>query len=290
MKKYRFTAMITIFLSVSQGWAVIKIAASLPDLGSVASYIGGDKVEVFSIAKSNSNPHFVEVLPSYMIKVSRAAIYLKAGLALDQWADQIIDGSRNNKLIAVDCSNGISVLDKPSSVTAAMGDVHPQGNPHYWLDPSNGVVIANNVLEALKKLDPANSSYYENNYKNFKNEADKHISDWKSKMSKLANHKIISYHSSWVYFAFAFKLDIAGNVEPLPGIPPTGKHLEELIKIIKENGISILLQEPYFPDDAPQFLSRQTGIKVFKFPPSCDDVKPVSYFKHFDDMIDQLIK
>jgi ABC-type Zn uptake system ZnuABC Zn-binding protein ZnuA len=288
MKKYLFTVLITILLCISQSWAVIKIAASIPDLGSIASYIGGDKVEVFSIAKNNSNPHFVEVLPSYMIKVSRAAVYLKVGLALDQWADQIIDGSRNNKLTTVDCSNGISVLDKPSSVTAAMGDVHPQGNPHYWLKPSNGIVIANNIVEALRKIDPKNSSYYEDNYKMFKNESDKRIADWRSKMLKIGNHKVISYHSSWVYFASAFKLDIIGNVEPLPGIPPTGKHLEELIKIIKADAITILLQEPYFPDEAPQFLSRQTGIKVFKFAPSCSDIKPDSYLKHFDEMIDQL--
>jgi ABC-type Zn uptake system ZnuABC Zn-binding protein ZnuA len=160
MKKYFLTLIaVTMVVCTPVFASTIKIAAAVADLGSIASYIGGDKVEVFSIAKSNANPHFVEVLPSYMIKVSRAAMYLKVGLALDQWSAEIIDGSRNDKLLVVDCSNGISVLQKPAGkVDASMGDVHPEGNPHYWLDPANGIIIAANVLSALKKVDPSNSN------------------------------------------------------------------------------------------------------------------------------------
>jgi len=267
----------------------VKIAAALPDIGSIASYIGGDKVEVFSIGKNNSNPHAVEVLPSYMIKVSRAAIYLKVGLALDQWSDAIIDGSRNSKLLTVDCSNGISPLQKPTGkVDASMGDIHPYGNPHYWLDPANGVIIANNVVAALKKADPSNSQYYEKNNERFKEDAGKRIADWKSRLAKISGQKVITYHSSWIYFTTAFNLTIAGTVEPLPGIPPTAKHLAELVDIIKRDGISILLQESYFPDGAPRFLARQTGIKIFKFSPSCSDVKPDSYFRHLEEIVSQI--
>ncbi len=267
----------------------VKIAAALPDIGSIASYIGGGKVEVFSIGKNNSNPHAVEVLPSYMIKVSRAAIYLKVGLALDQWSDAIIDGARNGKLLTVDCSNGIAALQKPSGkVDASMGDIHPEGNPHYWLDPANGVVIANNVVTALKKVDPSNSRYYDENYERFREEAGKHLAGWKSRLSKISGQKVITYHSSWMYFTTAFNLAIAGTVEPLPGIPPTARHLAELVEIIRRDGLSILLQESYFPDDSPKFLARQTGIKIFKFPPSCSDVKPDSYFRHFEEIVAQI--
>lgn len=292
MKKYFLSLTAAMMIGFIPAYcAPVKIAAALPDLGSIASYIGGNKVEVFSIAKNNSNPHFVEVLPSYMIKVSRAAIYLKAGLALDQWSDEIADGCRNDKLLVVDCSLGIPVLQKLTGrADASMGDVHPEGNPHYWLDPSNSIIVASNVLAALKKVDSLNSSYYDDNYERFKKEAGKRIADWKSRMSKLSGRKIISYHSSWVYFASAFNLTIAGNVEPLPGIPPTGKHLAELVNIIKRDKVSVLLQEPYFPGGAPQFLARQTGIRLFKFAPSCNDVKPDSYFEHFDEIIDQLTR
>jgi len=290
MKKAIFLILALIFMCFGTLYAApIKIAAALPDLGSIAASIGGDKVEVFSIAKSNTNAHFVEVLPSYMVKVSRAAIYLKVGLALDQWSDEIIDGSRNNKITIIDCSNGISVLQKPTGkVDASLGDVHPEGNPHYWLDPSNGVIIANNILAGLIKIDPANSEYYNKNYQSFKSESETRIAGWKLKMSKLSGSKILGYHSSWIYFAHAFDLTIAGYVEPLPGIPPTGKHLIDLVNIIKGNNITVLLQEPYFPDETPQFLARQTGLKVFKAAPSCVDVKPGSFFAHFDDVINQI--
>ena len=269
--------------------AQLKVAAALPDLGSIASYLGGDKVEVFSIARNNANPHAVEVLPSYMIKVSRAAIYLKAGLALDQWSDAIIDGSRNNKLVVADCSAGITPLQKPSGkVDASMGDVHPDGNPHYWLDPANGAVIAANVLAALKKADPANGDYYDKNCARFNGELGKRLAGWKAAMAGVSGQRVISYHSSWIYFTTAFNLTVAGNVEPLPGIPPTAKHLAELVDLIEKDHMAMLLQESYFPDDAPKFLARETGIKVFKLTPSCDSVTAGSYFAHFDDLISKL--
>lgn len=269
----------------------IQIAAALPDLGSIAASIGGERVEVFSIARNNANPHFVEVLPSYMIKVARADIYLKVGLALDQWSNEIIDGSRNSRLRVVDCSAGIPVLQKPAGkVDASMGDVHPEGNPHYWLDPSNGLVIAANILAALKAADPANGEEYDANFERFKRETEERLDGWKKDMTGLAGKEIIGYHSSWVYFASAFGMTISGYVEPLPGIPPTGKHLDNLVDLIRKHGIAILIQEPYFPDHAPRFLARETGIRVCKFAPSCVDVKPDSYFGHFDDIVDQLTR
>ena len=289
MKKY-FISSLLLFVGISPACAApLKVAAALPDLGSIASYIGGDKVDVFAIGRSNANPHAVEVLPSYMIKVSRAAVYLKVGLALDQWSDALIDGSRNSKLIVADCSVGITPLQKPTGkVDSSMGDVHPDGNPHYWLDPSNGLIAAGNIMAALKKSDPANAESYEKNYARFKEELGKRQAGWKAAMARISGQKVISYHSSWIYFTTAFGLSIVGNVEPLPGIPPTAKHLAELVDRIKTDHISILLQESYFPDDAPQFLTRQTGIKVFKLSPSCNSVKADSYMAHFDEMVSRL--
>lgn len=291
MKKYFFIFICLVSCALPVHADTIHIGASLPDLGSIASYIGGDKVDVFSIARNNNNPHFVEVLPSYMIKVSRCDIYLKVGLSLDQWADAIIDGSRNTMLTVVDCSMGVRVLQKPvGKIDASLGDVHPDGNPHYWLDPLNGIVIAGTVCTALKKIDPSNSVYYDTKYEKFKHETEQRIVAWNTAMEKIAGEKIITYHSSWVYFAAAFHLVIAGNIEPFPGIPPTGKHLAGLVDMIKREGISIVLQEPYFCDDASQFLARKTGIRVYKCAPSCSDVKPDSYFTHFDEIVGKLTR
>ena len=290
MKKYNLMYLLVGgLLAAVSVHAKVKVAASLTDLASIAAYIGGDEVEVFSIAKANSNPHFVEILPSYMIKVSRVAVYLKAGLALDQWADQIIEGSRNNKLEVVDCSQGVDVLEKPSGkVDASLGDVHPQGNPHYWLNPANGIKVAENVRDALKRADPAHAALFEANAEKFKTEIEKRVQAWKDKMKPLNGSAVITYHSSWIYFTDAFGLRVADHVEPYPGIPPTAKHLQELVDKIKTEKAGILIQEPYYQAKDPDFLARQTGIKVFRFTPSCEGTDADAYVKHFDVMVEAL--
>jgi zinc/manganese transport system substrate-binding protein len=264
----------------------IQVAASTPDLASIAAALGGDKLEVFSIAKARANPHFVEVLPSYMIRVSRAALYLKSGLSLDPWADPIIDGSRNSRLKVVDCSAGIEVLEKPEGkVDASRGDVHPQGNPHYWLEPANGLRIAENILVALKQVDARNAAAYDANAAVFMAELEKRRADWAARMKPLEGAAIVAYHSSWVYLAHAFSLRIVGYVEPYPGIPPTAKHLQELMETIRSHQARILIQEPFYPEKDPKFLARQTGIQVFRFAPSCDGMDPGAYLRHLEEIV-----
>lgn len=282
----RILQFLIVALAALPAVAKVKVATSLPDLASIASSIGGDQVEVFSIGKANANPHSIEVLPSYMIKVSRVAVYLKVGLGLDGWADAIIDGSRNSDLQITDCSVGIPVLEKPAGKTdASMGDVHPLGNPHYWLDPANGGIIADNIRDALRKADPAHGDYFAANAEKFKAENAKRVEVWKAKMTPLKGAAIITYHSSWVYFARAFDFRIVGYVEPFPGIPPTAKHLQELIDRIKAEKAKILIQEPYYQDKDPRFLERQAGVRIFRFSPSCAGPAAGEYWKHFEDII-----
>jgi len=269
--------------------AKIKVAASLPDLASIASYIGGDRVETFSIARNTSDPHSVEVLPTYMVKVSRADVYLKVGLALDQWADQIIDGARNSAIRVVDCSSGIAVLEKPSGkVDASMGDVHPDGNPHYWLDPNNGAIVAQTISDALTAADPGGATEYAANLDKFKSDLAQRLTAWKAAAAAIPNRNIITYHSSWPYFAHAFDFTIVAHIEPVPGIPPTGSHLAELLNVIHENNVKIVLQEPYFAEDAANYLARQTPVKVLKLPPSCGGTDAGSYLDHFQQIFDAL--
>jgi zinc/manganese transport system substrate-binding protein len=269
--------------------AKIRVAASLPDLASIAAAVGGEEVEVFSIAKSTANPHFVEVLPSHMIRVAKARLYVKAGLGLDPWADAILDGARNNGIVVVDASAGVRVLEKPAGrVDASMGDVHQQGNPHYWLDPANGIRIAENVGEALKRADPAHAALYDANVEKFRTASEARVRGWKERMLPLKGRAIVTYHSSWVYFAEAFGLRVVGQVEPFPGIPPTARHLRGLMGTIRSERARLLIQEPYYPGKDPDFLARQTGIRVFRFTPSCAGTGPGDYWKHFDDMINDM--
>lgn len=266
--------------------AKVKVAASLPDLASIAASVGGERVEVFAIAKASANPHSVEVLPSYMIKVARARVYLKVGLGLDLWADAVIDGSRNKDLLAVDCSAGIPVLEKPAGkVDASLGDVHPEGNPHYWLDPANAARIAETVRDALEKADPGGAAAYAAGAEAFKRENAARLERWRTLMIPLKGAAIITYHGSWAYFAAAFGLRVVGHVEPFPGIPPTARHLQELMERIKAEKARILIQEPYFQDKDPAFLARQTGLRLHKFAPSCAGPEAGEYWKHFEDMV-----
>ncbi len=266
--------------------AKIRVAASITDLASIASTVGGDQVECFSIARPTADVHHVEVLPSYMVRVSRADLYLKVGMQLDQWADQIIDGSRNSHLAIVDCSRDINALEKPTGqVNASMGDVHPSGNPHYWLDPRNGAVIAAEVAEALGRVDPEHAADYQSRAEAFAKEADTVMTKGKAVVSGLPSNVMITYHASWVYLASAFGLEIAGTAEPIPGIPPTAKHLQELVDIIKQRKVGLFLQEPYFSDDAGQFLARQSGLRIIKESPSCDTEAAGSYLSHMDQLL-----
>lgn len=278
-----------VLLLFQSAWGKHIIGASLPDLASIAAAVGGDRVETFSITRSVSDPHFVEVLPSYMVKVARSSLYLKSGLNLDQWADQILDGARNPKIRVIDCSRGINILEKPSTkIDASMGDIHPDGNPHYWLDPANGLIIAQTIFDALCLVDPEGSIEYKVNYDKFTEELQQKINKWKTQAAALSFHEIITYHNSWVYFADAFGFEIAAKIEPVPGIPPTASHLVNLVKIIRERKINIVIQEPYFSDDSADYLRRETGVRIVKLAPSCDNVSATSYLDHFQMILDTL--
>lgn len=281
-------AMFAIALSSGAGpvSAKVRVVASITDLGSIASAVGGDHVEVVSICRPNTDPHHVEVLPSYMVRVSRARLYLKVGLYLDPWADQIVDGSHNAAVEVVDCSAGIRPLEVPTTrPNASMGDVHPGGNPHYWLDPRNGGVVAHTVAEALAKADPAHADEYRRRADEFAARCEATALAGRNAVSLMPVKEIVTYHQSWIYLADAFGLAVAGTVEPVPGIPPTARHLQGLVTLIQEHRIPVLLYEPYFSDDAGRFLERQTAIRVEKVSPSCDDIGPGSYLAHFERIV-----
>jgi zinc/manganese transport system substrate-binding protein len=261
--------------------AKVRVAASINDLASIASSVGGDRVEVFAIARPTADAHRIEALPSYMVRVSRADVYLKVGLGLDRWADAIIDGSRNSRLRIVDCSQGIEVLEKPSGrVDASMGDVHPDGNPHYWLDPRNGAVLARTIAAALAAVDPGHADEYRESAEAFARQAEEAHREDLRLASELPNRALFTYHRSWSYFGNAFGLAILGTVEPVPGIPPTGKHLASLVQIAKSRGVPVLLQEPYFSGEAGRFLARESGVRAVVASPSCDSPRAGSYLEH----------
>jgi zinc/manganese transport system substrate-binding protein len=259
----------------------VRVVASTNDLASIAASVGGEWTDVFSIARPGADVHRVEVLPSYMVRVARADVYLKVGLGLDQWADGIIDGSRNQKLVIVDCSAGVPVLEKPTGkVTAAMGDVHPNGNPHYWLDPRNAGIVAGTVAEALAHADPAHADAFRERARKFGDECQTAWEQQRRKAEALASNLLLTYHRSWSYFANAYGLEVVGTVEPVPGIPPTARHLADLVEIVKRRKVPTLIQEPYFSSDSGRFLERQAGVRVVVASPSCKGPEAGAYLTH----------
>jgi len=291
MKKLiSFMVLMLAFIAMAAN-AKINVVTSTSDLKSIAEYIGGERVSVTSIANGKSNPHFVEVLPSYMVTVSKADIYFKIGLELDFWAAPIIDGSRNGKLTVIDCSQGIEPMEKPTAkVDASMGDIHPQGNPHYWLDPANALIIARNITKGLLQIDPTGSPIYEANLVKFESQLNARMEIWKKETEPLSGMEIITYHNSWPYFSRAFGIKIAGFVEPKPGIEPTPSHTAELIELIKARKIKIIGKEPYFSDKSPKTIARATGATIVDLPPSVGGLPGAEdYFSLIDTIISKLL-
>jgi len=288
MKKY-LILILTIVTSL-QVYAEIKVVATTTTIANLVEVIGGNKVSVDYLCRGDQDPHFLEVLPSYMLKLRNADIVFKIGLDLEKWLPQLIDGSRNDKLELIDLSKDISKKEVPTAkVDASQGDVHPYGNPHYWLDPENAKIMAEEIYNALTDFSSQYADYFKKNLDNFNKEIDSNMKNWTSKLSGLKQKNIITFHKSWVYFETRFGLNVVGNVEPKPGIPPTPSHDADLIQLIKKDKIKIILMENYYSDSAPNHISESTGIKVVKVPVAVYGIEGVdSYIKLIDYIVNQV--
>jgi len=274
MKRNTFLLIVSLLTLAAGAEAKVRVVASLSDFASIAEEVGGDRVDVEAIADGRSDPHSVQVLPSYMVKVKKADIYLLVGMGLDQWAYGIIDGARNSKLQITDCSQGIEILDKPTTpVNLSMGDIHVSGNPHYWLDPMNGIVIAGTIYEALSNADPEGEPYYRDRRDVFETTVRERTEGWVAMMEPYRGTEVVYYHDSWPYFSQRFGLAEAGFVEPKPGISPSPGHTAEIVQLVKAREIRLLIMAPYFSTKVPDSIARQTGAQVVIVASSVGGVK-----------------
>lgn len=249
------------------GAAPLRVVTSIPDHAALVRAIGGAEVEVESIVKGNRDVHAVELLPSFMVKVGRADVYVKVGLDLDVWARQIIDGSRNARLIVVDASSTVEKLEVPSfKVDASYGDLHLYGNPHYWLDPANVRPQGEAILAALVQARPAMAATFRANLEAYAAKVDAALATWQARLAPFAGTQVVSFHSSWPYFARRFGIEVVGFLEPKPGVPPTPTHIAALTDRLKTGRVKAILMESYFDDRVPEMLSRTTGVPVVKVP------------------------
>jgi zinc/manganese transport system substrate-binding protein len=268
----------------------LNVIATTEDLAAIAREVGGDHVTVDSIAKGYQDPHFVEAKPSFILKLQKADLLILVGRDLEiGWLPPLIQQSRNSKVQVgadgyLDASQQARILDIPQGqVTRAEGDVHPLGNPHFWLDPENAKIVAREIFDKFARFRPNDKSFFEQRLNDFNNRLNEAEKRWVAMMTPYKGLKVVTYHRSYSNFADRFGLNIVGYVEPKPGIPPTPQHTLELINDMKKNNIKIVLVEPYFDLKTPNAIGRETGAEVLVMPPSVGGVKEITdYFKLFD--------
>jgi len=273
-------------MAASAHAAPLRIVAATNDLGAIARAVAGPDASIEVVARSDRDPHAIEVRPSTMRLAAKADVYLSIGLSLDLWSADIVRGSRNRDVVVIDCSEAITPLEVPvGKVDASQGDVHPQGNPHYWLDPQNGALVARYLADRLGRVRPAEASAYRDGAERFTAEIDARMPVWRDRLEGV---RFAEYHRSWAYLAERFRMTIVGQVEPLPGIPPSGRHLVELAETIRGREVSVVVRDVYQPAGPAEFLARETGATVVVFPSACDEPTPASYLAHFDRAADVL--
>jgi ABC-type Zn uptake system ZnuABC Zn-binding protein ZnuA len=275
----------------------LNVVASTEDLASLAREVGGDRINVEAIARGYQDPHFVEAKPSFILKLQKADLLIVVGRELEiGWLPPLIQQSRNAKVQEgaegyLDASQGVRILDIPTGqITRAMGDVHPLGNPHYWMDPENGRIIAREVAGKLSQFRPGDRAYVEQRLADFEKRLTEAEKRWYADIAPYKGIKVVTYHRSFPNFAERFGLDVIGYVEPRPGIPPSPAHTFELIQEMKRLNIKLVLVEPYFDLKTPEAIGRATGAQVLVMPPSVGGVKEATdYLALFDFNIKLLV-
>jgi zinc/manganese transport system substrate-binding protein len=277
--------------------AAVNVIASTEDLADLTREVGGDKVKVEAIARGYQDPHFVEAKPSFILKLAKADLLVVVGRELEiGWLPPLVQQSRNAKIQPgaegyLDASLTAKILEIPTGqITRAMGDVHPQGNPHYWLDPGNGRHIAKAIADKLSKMAPADAAYYASRYADFDKRLAEAEKRWDAQMAPYKGVKIVTYHRSWPNFTDRFGLDVIGYVEPRPGIPPSPSHTLDLIAEMKRQNVKLILVEPYFDLKTPNSIARETGATVLVLAPSVGGDKDITDFlKLFDHDVDLVV-
>jgi zinc/manganese transport system substrate-binding protein len=277
-------------LAAAPTQAALNVVTTTEDLAAIAREVGGDKVKVESLSRGYQDPHFVEAKPSFVIKLHSADLLIAVGRELEiGWLPPLVNQARNARIQPggegyFDASQGVKILEIPTGqLTRAMGDVHPQGNPHYWLDPDNGQRIARGIQKKMATLSPADAPYFAQREEAFEKRLAEAQKRWDAQMAPYKGTKIVTYHRSWPNFVDRFGLDVIGYVEPRPGIPPSPSHTIDLISDMKAKNVKIILVEPYFDLKTPNSIARETGAKVLVMAPSVGAEKEITdYVSLFD--------
>ena len=277
----------------AQATAQLRVVATTPDLGSVAREIGGDKVNVVTLAKPTEDPHFVDAKPSFIVILNRADALVEGGAELELgWLPPLLENSRNSKIAAgapgrIVASEGIRLLEIPTSFDRSKGDIHSLGNPHFMIDPAAAKVVARNIATHLAALDPKNAASYNANLARFNSQIDSHLAEWQKQLAPYRGAKIVTYHRDFIYFAQRFGLSIVDELEPKPGIAPSPAHLAQVIGEMKRDNVKVILVQPFQNRKTAETVARQTGATVVDAPQQPGAAKGTS---SYEDNMDNLVR
>ncbi|MEP7015415.1 MAG: metal ABC transporter substrate-binding protein [Verrucomicrobiota bacterium] len=294
MKRFLLTLLFSVAIAISAN-AKLNVVATLPDFGSLAREIGGDKADVTILAKPTEDPHFVDARPSFVVALRNADVLIDGGAELEiGWLPPLLQNARNPKIETgkpgrVIAAQNIRLMNVPGNVTRAAGDVHALGNPHFMTDPIIAKAVAQHIAQSFAAVDPPNAAFYQANYTKFESEINAKLQEWGAAMLPFKGQNVVAYHDSWPYFAHRFAINIDIFLEPKPGIPPSPSHLVEVIAQMKAQHIKAIIVEPFQNRKSAERVAEATGAKVVDFAqfpgglPGAD-----SYIKLMDAMISRL--
>ena len=286
--------MSVILLLGSTAEAKVNVVATLPDLGALAREVGGDNVSVKVLARSTQDPHFVDARPSLVLDASNADLLILNGLDLEVgWLPPILTNARNEQIQPghpgyLDASTLINPLEVPrEKIDRSMGDIHPGGNPHYTMDPRNGLLVAQGIAARLEAIDPQHAKAYQGNLDRFTQSLNARMAAWQKVLAPFKGTDVVTYHKSWIYFVEWAGFDEVAFVEPKPGLPPNAGHVARVLGVIKQRKVPLILQEEWYPAATSEQLARLGGARVVRVPGQTREGQ--SYADHIGQIVDETV-
>jgi len=252
--------------------AKLNVVATTPDLGALARAIGGDQIELTTLAKPSEDPHFVDAKPSFIVKLNHADALIEGGAELEAgWLTPLLEGARNPKIETgksgrIAAAEGVALLEVPSALDRSQGDIHASGNPHYLTDPLNAKIVAAHIARALADLDAKSAGVFQANLAKFDDELDAKMAEWRKLAAPYAGRPLVTYHNYWIYFGQRFSWPMDLFLEPKPGIPPTPAHLASVITKMKAGNLKLVTVQPYQNRKTAETVASHTGASVLDWP------------------------
>lgn len=271
--------------------ARVRVVSTIPDLGALASEVGGDLVDVSSLVRPTQDPHFLDARPSFVLDLNRADVLLVTGMELEAgWLPPLLASARNAHVQRggdgyLDCSTLIPPLEVETA-DRSKGDVHPGGNPHYWFDPRNGVRLARGIAARLAGLDPGHAATYHARAEAFVTRLQGRMADWQARLAPRKGTRVVVYHRSWTYFLDWSGLVEVGELEPKPGIPPSPDHVASLVARVQQLGVRYVVQESFYPTNLSKILAAKTGARLKVLPTMVGAGGATTY----EDLIETLVR